>query len=42
METQSVRVVPTGEDKQMDIYVSSQDAAFTQVGSNTQVGTHLT
>ncbi|GAB1284987.1 Aldehyde oxidase 3 [Apodemus speciosus] len=30
METQSVRVVPKGEDKQMDIYVSSQDAAFTQ------------
>nr|AAI38877.1 Aldehyde oxidase 3 [Mus musculus] len=30
METQSVRVVPKGEDKEMDIYVSSQDAAFTQ------------
>ncbi|XP_051009811.1 aldehyde oxidase 3 [Acomys russatus] len=30
METQSVRVVPKAEDKQMDIYVSSQDAAFTQ------------
>jgi xanthine dehydrogenase molybdopterin-binding subunit B len=43
METQSVRVVPKGEDKEMDIYVSSQDAAFTQVGSSTQaVVTHLT
>ncbi|XP_040609521.1 aldehyde oxidase 3 isoform X5 [Mesocricetus auratus] len=30
METQSVRVVPKAEDKEMDIYVSSQDAAFTQ------------
>ncbi|XP_055472592.1 aldehyde oxidase 3 isoform X1 [Psammomys obesus] len=30
METQSVRVVPKGEDEQIDIYVSSQDAAFTQ------------
>ncbi|XP_069851873.1 aldehyde oxidase 3-like isoform X1 [Dipodomys merriami] len=30
METQSVRVVPKKEDKEIDIYVSSQDAAFTQ------------
>uniref|UniRef100_A0A0G2K1Z5 Aldehyde oxidase 3 n=1 Tax=Rattus norvegicus TaxID=10116 RepID=A0A0G2K1Z5_RAT len=30
METQSVRVIPKGEDMEMDIYVSSQDAAFTQ------------
>ncbi|XP_052605466.1 aldehyde oxidase 3 isoform X1 [Peromyscus californicus insignis] len=30
METQSVRVVPKAEDKAMDIYVSSQDAAFAQ------------
>ncbi|XP_076405535.1 aldehyde oxidase 3-like [Peromyscus maniculatus bairdii] len=30
METQSVRVVPKAEDKAMDVYVSSQDAAFAQ------------
>ncbi|XP_045150821.1 aldehyde oxidase 3-like isoform X2 [Echinops telfairi] len=30
METQSVLVVPKAEDKEVDIYVSSQDAAFTQ------------
>ncbi|XP_006862101.1 PREDICTED: aldehyde oxidase-like [Chrysochloris asiatica] len=30
METQSVLVVPKVEDKEMDIYVSTQDAAFTQ------------
>ncbi|XP_049743720.1 aldehyde oxidase 3-like isoform X3 [Elephas maximus indicus] len=30
METQSVLVVPKAEDKEMDIYVSSQDAALTQ------------
>ncbi|KAM4836126.1 LOW QUALITY PROTEIN: aldehyde oxidase 3-like [Thomomys bottae] len=30
METQSVRVVPKQEDKEIDIYVSSQDAAYTQ------------
>ncbi|KAM9663655.1 LOW QUALITY PROTEIN: aldehyde oxidase 3-like [Trichechus inunguis] len=30
METQRVLVVPKAEDKEMDVYVSSQDAAFTQ------------
>ncbi|NP_001295389.1 aldehyde oxidase 3 [Oryctolagus cuniculus] len=30
LETQSVRVVPKAEDAEMDVYVSSQDAAFTQ------------
>lgn len=42
LETQSVRVVPKGEEKEMDIYVSSQDAAFTQVGPITQVLAHMT
>ncbi|XP_043851338.1 aldehyde oxidase 3-like isoform X1 [Dromiciops gliroides] len=30
METQSVLVIPKTEDKEMEIYVSSQDAAFVQ------------
>uniref|UniRef100_A0A8C6RKC1 aldehyde oxidase n=1 Tax=Nannospalax galili TaxID=1026970 RepID=A0A8C6RKC1_NANGA len=30
VEIQSIRVVPRAEDKEMDIYVSSQDEAFTQ------------
>ncbi|XP_078536307.1 aldehyde oxidase-like isoform X2 [Lissotriton helveticus] len=30
METQSVRVVPTGEDQEMDIYVSTQHPAYIQ------------
>nr|XP_020634503.1 aldehyde oxidase-like [Pogona vitticeps] len=30
METQSVLVIPKGEDKEIDIYVSSQHPAFTQ------------
>uniref|UniRef100_A0A4X2LQA3 FAD-binding PCMH-type domain-containing protein n=1 Tax=Vombatus ursinus TaxID=29139 RepID=A0A4X2LQA3_VOMUR len=34
METQSVLVIPKTEDKEMEIYVSSQDAALVQVGSS--------
>ncbi|XP_069471536.1 aldehyde oxidase [Ambystoma mexicanum] len=30
METQSIRVVPTGEDREMDIYVSTQHPAYIQ------------
>ncbi|XP_077304771.1 aldehyde oxidase-like [Lithobates pipiens] len=30
METQSIRVVPKGEDREMDIYLSSQDPTSTQ------------
>lgn len=31
METQSVLAVPKGEDKEMDVYVSTQHPAFIQV-----------
>ena len=34
METQSVLVIPKGEDKEIDIYVSSQHPTFTQVTVN--------
>ncbi|POI33689.1 hypothetical protein CIB84_002559, partial [Bambusicola thoracicus] len=32
METQSVLAIPKGEDKEMDVYVSTQHPAFIQVG----------
>lgn len=31
METQSIRVVPKGEDREMDVYLASQDPTSTQV-----------
>lgn len=31
METQSILVVPKGEDKEMDLYVSTQHPAIIQV-----------
>lgn len=31
METQSILAVPKGEDKEMDLYVSTQHPAFIQV-----------
>lgn len=31
METQSIRVVPIGEDGEMDVYLATQDPTHTQV-----------
>lgn len=42
METQSVLAVPKGEDKEMDVYASTQHPAFVQVvGARMGVSEHF-
>lgn len=41
METQSMLVVPKGEDQEMDVYVSTQFPRYIQVTWATVVGTLL-